>query len=340
MFKTDRLFAFALILFVQMLAAPHLLAQRDPPRDTLREGPVYHQIEGRVQFRMGRAGNVRVRLLKRADLAPVGETFTRPEGQFNFSMVAEGEYVIETFETEQFEPSSTNVSVRPLQRNRPTTFNVMIELPMKVAPRTPPPGVIAADVDLDVPKPAQKHYRAGQKALEEQDSASAVKEFRAAIEIYPKYYAARLELGRELRAQKKFDEALTVLQPLAEVAPRRAEPRIEQGIALMALNRRDEAAQLFEAALKLEEPNWAAHLFLGWALLEKDEGKAGVHFTRALELDEQKAARAHLALARIANSKGQRQLAIQHLDAYLAISPDAHDAEAARRLAEQLRSSN
>jgi tetratricopeptide (TPR) repeat protein len=195
-----------------------------------------------------------------------------------------------------------------------------------------------ADVDLNVPKKAVKHYETGMKKLEKGNSAEAIAELRTAIEIFPTYYAARLELSRELRLRKRFPEALEVVERLGAVAPKRAEPRIEHGIILLALQRRDEAIHHLEAALRLLESSWAAHLYLGWALLEIDEAKAEPHFKRAIEIDERKAARAHLALARLAETKGHRLLALSHLDAYIALAPNAADAEATRRLAERLRS--
>ena len=93
-------------------------------------------------------------------------------------------------------------------------------------------------------------------------------------------------------------------------------------------------------AVQREETNWAAHYYLAWALLEGQADEAEPHFNRAIELNEEKAARAHLALARLADGKGQRQLAIKHLDAYLALAPSASDAEMARQLADRLRKSN
>jgi tetratricopeptide (TPR) repeat protein len=87
----------------------------------------------------------------------------------------------------------------------------------------------------------------------------------------------------------------------------------------------------------LEETSWAAHLYLGWALLENQPDLAEPHFARALELDGLKAARGHLALARLADAKGLRELAIEHLDAYVKLAPEAPDARAARELAERLR---
>lgn len=301
---------------------------------------IYHRLDGRVQYRASGVGYLRVRLLIVPDMRPVAETFTRPEGQFSFSRLSEGDYIVETFETDKFEATSTTVSVRPLVRAKSDIFHVFVELPLKPAPGRVAPGVVAADVDLNVPKDALKHYRAGMKALETSDAPRAVKELQAAIRLHPDYYAARLELGRELRTQKRLSEAEETLRPLDRIASARAEPRVEQATVLLLLNRREDAIKKLQDALRLEETNWAAHLYLGWALLESDAGKAEPHFRRAIALDEQKAARAYIALARIADAKGEREVAIQHLDAYLTLAPNANDAESVRKLAERLRTSN
>ena len=300
---------------------------------------VYHQIEGRVQHKTGRVANLRVRLLKLPEMRPIAETFSRPEGQFSFNQVTEGEYSIETMETEIYDTTLTNVIVNPLPRNRPTVFTVFVEVTLKAPTTKVKPGELMADVDLNVPKEAQKHYQAGMKNLNARKSPEAIREFQAAVAKHARYYAARLELGRELRQQKRLEEAAEVLRPLLEIAPNRADPRLELGIVELMLSRRSEAiANLFEA-LARQENNWATHLYLGWALLETEAGdQAGTHFQRALELDEMKAARAHLALARLAEARGQREVAISHLEAYLVKAPKAHDSEATRRLLDRLRS--
>jgi tetratricopeptide (TPR) repeat protein len=296
---------------------------------------VVHTIEGRLQHKTGTVPGMRVRLVRKDSMEPVGDTFSRTDGGFILTRVTDGDYLIETFETDIYEATSTEVILRPVPR-RPTYFNVFIDIPLKNVPRTPA-GVVAADVDLNVPKAAAKHYRNGAKALKNGDSAGAVVELREAISAYPDYYAARIDLGRELRIQKRFTEAEEILKPLAQIAPRRSEPRLEYGIVLLELKRPEEAATELRAALQLEEANWATHLYLGWALLESHPQEAEPEFKRALELDERKAARAHLALARLADAQGDRQTAIQHLDAYLALMPDAPDAEAVRKLKEKLR---
>ncbi|HEY0169729.1 MAG TPA: tetratricopeptide repeat protein [Pyrinomonadaceae bacterium] len=311
-------------------------------RGTVDPGTVPHQVEARLMYKGGRASNVRVRLVRISGGTPAGDTITRPEGDARFTNLTEGDYYIVTYETDMFEATETKVSVFSPDRQapRPTTQTVIIELPLKLPPAPPTPGVVRADVDHNVPKAAVKHYEAGMKALHAADSARAIKELRAAIEIYPDYYSARVELGRKLRLDRRFEEAAGLLSRLREIAPKKAEGRIEYGIVLLELGRREGATTELRAALESEEANWATHLYLGWALLEDQPAQAVPHFARALALDEQKAARAHLALARVAEQRGDRERAIQHLDAYLTLAPNAKDVESARKLAEQLRKTN
>lgn len=303
-------------------------------------GGALHEIEGHVWFRGGRAGQVRVRLLRLPEGRPVAETFTRPEGQFRFPNVAEGEYAVETFETERFEAALRNVSVNPPVRNLPTTFRVSVELAEKAdggGATSPPPGVAAADVDAGVPRRAVEHYLSGMRMLREGDSARALGEFRKAIAAHPPYYAARLEYGRELRRRGELAEAERALAPLRETAPRKAEARVEYALTLLGLGRRDAAAAELESAAKLPDAGWEPHYYLGWAILETRPDDAKNHLLRAVELDEARAARAHLALARLAHERGQRGAAVKHLEAFLALSPDSHEADAARALADKLR---
>lgn len=328
-------FALAAILaFAHLIQAQIGAATRSSSTTT-----VFHTIEGRIRQHNKSVNNIRVRLVQLPQMQPIADTFTRQEGQFLFHRVPSGDYIVETFETDMYEATETNVSVFPnTAEPRPTTATVFVDLPLKSESEKLPPGEILADVDLNVPKKALGHYHKGMLSLSNGESEKGIAELRAAVEIFPSYYVARLELGRELRFKKKFNEALQVVEPLLQIAPKRADPRIERGIILLSLQRRDESITDLEAALRLSEASWAAHLYLGWALLEQDEAKAEPHFQRAIDIDERKAARAHLALARIAEAKGRRLVALSHLDAYLALAPNADDAEATRRLAVRLRS--
>lgn len=324
-----RFAAFALLL----LLAPAVAGQS--------AGTGLHQVEGRVWFRgSGGVGQVRVRLLRLPENRPVAETFTRPEGQFRFTNVSGGEYAVESFETERFEAALQNVSVNPVVRNQPSTFTVSIELSEKTADDgrgKSPPGVAAADVDAGVPRKAVEHHLAALKALREENFERATAEFKKAIAAHPPYYSARLEYGRELMRQGETLLAEEVLRPLLDTAPQKVAARVEYGRVLLALKRRDEAVTHFKAAVGLPGARWEPHYYLGWALLETRADEAEPHLRKALALDEVSAARAHLALARLAHERGQRAAAIAHLEAFLALSPDSQEAPSARALAEKLK---
>jgi tetratricopeptide (TPR) repeat protein len=335
MTETERSFvALIFALALTFIIALPVRAQRSAEATV-----VHHKIDGRLRIRNIAASNMRVRLVREDQHRPIAETFSRSGGEFEFPYVPEGEYLVETFETKELEATSTFVKLRPLPRERPSVVHVEIDIPEKPS-ELKKPGVITADVDVNVPNEATRHYRAGMKSLGEGKSERGVEELRRAIEIYQGYYAARLELGRELRSQKRFEEAEEVIRPLRQLAPRRIESWLEHGIILLDLKRREEAAADLRSAVEREETNWAAHFYLGWALLEDQPERAEPYLKRALELNEQKAARAHLALARIADSHGQRQLAIEHLDAFLVLQPDSPDAVMARELSERLKAKN
>jgi hypothetical protein len=260
-------------------------------------GGVHHQVEGRIMSRGARTGNIRVRLLRVPEMQPVSETFTRSEGHFRFAQVREGEYAVETVETERFEATFTSVQVRPIPRDKPSTFNVLVEL------REKPPepkgkeeiGVARADLDAGAPRKAVERYLAGMRALREGDDERAEEEFREALRIHPSYFSARLEYGRALRKRGLPREAAEVLKPLRAAAPQSAESRIEYGLALLSLGRQEAAAELGEA-VKIAPENWESHFYLGWALLDSDADRSETHLRRAVELDERSAARAHLGL--------------------------------------------
>jgi len=297
---------------------------------------IVHQLEGKLLRKDGSpVASMRVRLVRKDSLEPVAETFSHTDGGFVFTRVTDGEYLIETFETDVYEATSTEAVLRPRPR-RSTYLNVYIDVPLKTS-ESSKPGVIKADVDINVPKAAVKHYKAGAKALLEDNFVKAEDELRQAIAEYHNYYQARLDLGRALRLKKRFAEGVEVLQPLLQIAPNRAEARLEYAICLLESNQREEATQELRRAVELEESNWASHLYLGWALLEISPDDSEPHFKRALELNERKAARAYLALARIADSRGSSAEAIRYLETYLNLMPNASDAESARKLLAKLR---
>ena len=311
-----------------------------------------HRIDGRLLAGNSALENVPVRLVLRSGLRPVAQTVTRGGGRFLFQNLGQGDYIVEVEETKDFQAAQAIVEVRksllsPVEslggNEKPEqqpgkTFYVTVHMVMKARPEAVPEvGALAADVDLDVPQKAREHYDRAMERRTAGDESACLAELRKAVGAHTTYYAARLELGRELRRVKKFDEAREALEPLRKIAPKRAEPLVELGIALMGLGRREAAAEALTASLALDENNWSAHLYLGYALVDAKDQEAEPHFWRALQINEREAAPAHLALARLAHRYGFLKEAVEQLEAYLEALPNAHDAGEVRNLAEKLK---
>ena len=294
-------------------------------------------VEGRVRAHAdGQIVGLRVRLTRQSGGRQFTETFTSSDGRFSFRGVVSGDYLVEIPESADFIAAAATVSVQAAPSINRSVVSVLVDLMPKPSENRRA-AVLAADFDTNVPAAAAKHYAAALKAIESRDSTKAISELQLAIQIFPKYYAARLELGRQFRSLKRFEEAADTLQSLGELAPSRAEPHLEYALVLLGLEKRDESIAELRSAIQLDEKSWAAHYFLGLALFDLDGNSAGKEFQRALELNEKKAAHAHVALARLALRNGAQQIALKHLDAYLALEPHAPDAETVRKFAERLR---
>lgn len=336
-----------LALALALALPPAARAARVASQETL------HKIDGRLVAGNRQPGNVRVRLVMRDGLRRVAETVTREDGRFLFANLGQGDYIVTVDETDEFHAVESVVEVRKMtigpaesvgRNERPetqpgSTFFVTIHLTMKRRPgAAPATGTLAADVDVGVPEEARRRYEQAMALCGDGQAKRRISELREAVKAHPAYYAARLELGRELRREKKFAEARDALEPLRKIAPKRAEALVEIGIVLMGLGRREEAAATLRSALALEEANWSAHLYLGYALVDVADEEAEPHFWRALKLNGREAAGAHLALARLAHRYGYLREAVEQLEAYLAVAPDAPDAGEVRKLAASLRS--
>lgn len=297
-----------------------------------------HQIVGRLIGQQGPYGHIYLRLIRLDGMRVMADAVTQTDGQFTFAQIMEGNYIVEVPETPKFEAASITVEIRTVIKGEGASVRVVIPMVPKSTPALAanPGASVPADVDLQVPASARTRYENGVRAEQDGDTGRAVREYREAIRAYPDYYAARMALGRMLRRQKDFHGAIGALEPLRTSAPRHAEPLVEIGIAHLALAERSEAAVVLEQAVALDEQSWAAHLYLGYSLIDVDDVAAEPHFWRALKINAADAAEAHLALARLAHKYGYLKDAVVQLDEYLAAVPNAANAADIRKLREKV----
>lgn len=147
--------------------------------------------------------------------------------------------------------------------------------------------------------------------------AEAEKYLAAVAKARPDSALAWVHHGRALTAQKRFAEALTVLETARKQLPRSADVRFELGIAMQNNNRRPDAERLFVEALNLgldARTGAIAYNNLGsYAADRREFPQAEKYFEQAFNLDLGFAL-AHRNYAMVLVAQDQRAKALRHLE--------------------------
>ena len=164
----------------------------------------------------------------------------------------------------------------------------------------------------------------------------AISQYRHALELTPDDALAHSNLGTALAAQGKFDEAIGHYERALTLAPEDADSYSNLGNTLVALDRTDEAIRRFRQALDIDPSSAEAHGGLGAAL--QSQGKvdeAITHLRRAIELGPA-LVDAHNYLGLALASQNRMADAIVEFRRALEIDPDFADAHANLARAAQL----
>ncbi|MCI0485910.1 MAG: tetratricopeptide repeat protein [Blastocatellia bacterium] len=134
---------------------------------------------------------------------------------------------------------------------RDTVYYIPIFLrPLESEP-TPRAGVVdLAELDTQIPEEAKIAYDNAMSEIKTGRLDEAVREFKRAIEIFPKYFRALNDLGVVLMKLDRLDEAAQSFERAAEIAPRVYYPRLNLAIARTRQGKYAEAIRLLEALYK------------------------------------------------------------------------------------------
>jgi len=139
------------------------------------------------------------------------------------------------------------------------------------------------------PKDFEAWAELGTSLFMQGDRGEAEKAYKRALEQRAGYPVALLNLGKLQFAQKKYDECIQTLTQMISVNPDSAE----------------------------------AHRFLGESYLQIKKGSVAVkHLERAIQLDPNGQAEAHLRIAGLYNAAGYKNLAAAEYEKFLARKPD------------------
>lgn len=190
-----------------------------------------------------------------------------------------------------------------------------------------------------VPKEAREDFEKGRKSGTEKKFDEAVTELNKAVTIYPQYAAAWSLLGEIHRLQNQFEPARAEYEKALAADPKFMSPYF--GLATIAVveNKWTEAVQRTDELIQLNPAAYPMAYFFN-AAANLNLGKLDAAELSARKF--QQVDRAHtrpdiaLLLANILTGKHQYAEAAQLYRDYLAVKPDAPNAEALKREAQRL----
>lgn len=192
---------------------------------------------------------------------------------------------------------------------------------------------------MTVPKDARDAFDRGRKAGTEKKYDEAITELNKAVGIFPQYAAAWSLLGEIYRLQNQFEPARADYAKALAADPKFVSPYF--GLAAMAVveNKWTDAAQLTDQLIQLNSSAYPMAYFFN-AAANLNLGKLDAAEVSARKFQQVDKARTRpdiaLLLAGILTAKHQYAEAAQLYRDYLALKPDAPNAEAFKKEAQRL----
>jgi tetratricopeptide (TPR) repeat protein len=200
-------------------------------------------------------------------------------------------------------------------------------------------GSIVSVTTMAVPRDAREAFDRGRKEGTEKKFDEAVKDLNKAVTIYPQYAAAWSLMAEIHRLQNQFDPARKEYAQALAADPKFVSPYF--GLAAMAVveNKWAEAAQLSDQLIHLNAFAYPMAYFFN-AAANLNLGKLDVAEQSARKFQEVDKAHSRpdiaLLLANILTGKHQYAEAAQLYRDYLALKPDAPNADALKNEAQRL----
>lgn len=305
-----------------------------------------HVIQGYVFFPSGRRaeGSIVVKLQS----YQTGELQVVPDssGAFTFSSLAPGNYTVVVNAGDDYEISREGVFIDTdlnLSRNRirlPTTpqkHTVMVHLRSKARSGHTKAAVVNAALAA-VPEKARKLYETGVEQSRANDPAKAADTLKEAVALHPNFPLALNELGVQYLKLRQINKAVEVLKQACKLDPDAFAARLNLGVALLESKQFGEAEEHLREALKQNSSALTAHMYLGITLLRLTKfEEAEKELLIAAESNSAQLSMANYYLGGLYWRKKDYPRAVEQLEKYLLLSPNAPDADRVRATIKDLR---
>ena len=305
-----------------------------------------HIIQGYVFFPSGRKvdGTIVVKLQS----TQFGELQVIPDssGAFTFSRLSPGNYTVVVKAGEEYEVARESVYIdTDLNLSRtgarvPATsrrYTVMVHLQLKQGANAKPSVLNAALAA--VPEKARKLYEKGVEQARADDPSKAADSLKEAVALYPKFPLALNELGVQYLKLRQVNKAIEALREACKLDPEAFVSRLNLGIALLEDKQFAQSEEQLREALKHNANSATTNMYLGIALLRLSKfDDSEKYLLVATQANAAQLAMANYYLGGIYWRKKDYPRAVQQLEKYLALAPNAPDAERVRATVKDLRS--
>jgi tetratricopeptide (TPR) repeat protein len=283
---------------------------------------------------------------------PIHETFTDLSGRFSFPGLSRGTYQL-TAEGDglTFETTAVYADISAFG-SAPQSFTQDIQLrPIRHKPMAQP-GVVNAFTQ-EIPTAAKQALDAGLKLAEEGQTEAAVENMRKAIQIFPDYFDAHLQLGNTFLKQAQLNEAIAELDRARQINPN--DERAYQSFGLLLLKQRNYAVAVavFAEAGRLNPANPVNAVMRATALVHQAANidatapstedrnyllsRAELAITEASRLSKNKLKPDTMTIALFYELKGNPERAAAELESYLRKTPQIKNSAAIQAEIKRLR---
>jgi tetratricopeptide (TPR) repeat protein len=306
-----------------------------------------HVIQGYVFFPSGRRaeGTILVKLqsLQYGELQVVPDS----SGTFTFSSLAPGSYTVVVNAGDEYELSregvfiDTDLNLSRMGGRVPSTsrrYTVMVHLQLKYRPGAGKPGVVNAAL-AEVPEKARKLYEKGMEQSRADDAAKAADSLKQAVALYPNFPLALNELGVQYLKLRQINKAIDVLREACKLNGEAFPARLNLGIALLESKQFAQAEEQLREAAKRNNNSATTHMYLGIALLRQSKFEdSEKELLTATQANAAQLSMANYYLGGLYWRKQDYPHAVEQLEKYLTLTPNAPDAERVRATIKDFRS--
>lgn len=190
-------------------------------------------------------------------------------------------------------------------------------------------GTTISATSLQAPKDARKAFEKGRDAFRKKKVAEAQKELEKAVEAYPRYASAWLELGRVNEAQQKLDEAKKCYAQSIAADGKYVNPYLQMAAIAVREQNWQDVADTTQRAIKLDPFNFPqAYLYnaiANYNLKHLDAAEKSAREGQKMDNQHRYPKLEHV-LGVLLAEKQDFSAAAEHMRSYLKFAPDAQDA--------------